>query len=94
MSVIKTASAAEWTDGNRNEPQIPNRFQSANRVRCDKTRVSFQQIWIKIGWREVLSADLEGLVLRKLTFIGTSAVSTLTFGRRPPNRANRATSRL
>ena len=47
------------------EQQISNRFQSANRVRCDKTRVSFQQIWIKIGWREVLSADLEGLVLRK-----------------------------
>ena len=36
------------------EQQISNRFQSANRVRCDKTRVSFQQIWIKIRWREVL----------------------------------------
>jgi len=30
----------------------------------------------------------------QITLIGTSAVSTLTFGRRPPNRANRATSRL
>jgi hypothetical protein len=36
------------------EQQISNRFQSANRVRCDKTYVSFQQIWIKIRWRQVL----------------------------------------
>ena len=66
------------------EQQISNRFQSANRVRCDKTRVLFPTDLDKNRLAGSFVSRFGRISTTQITFIGTSVVSTLTFGRRTP----------